>query len=65
MWCVLGEDHWEAWFWRPLIEGYCKYESMINGTLGLEDIATMNDLIDFKHENEKRYRRHMESKSGH
>lgn len=42
---------------RPVLEGLCKYESLIDGTLGLEDIARMNEAIDVKNENEARYRK--------
>ena len=48
-----GED----WLMRPVLEGLCKYESLIDGTLGLEDIARMNEAIDVKNENEARYRK--------
>ena len=36
----------------------CKYESVIDGTLSLADIATMNDILTVKQENEAR---HMEA----
>lgn len=39
---------------RPVDRGYCLYESLIDGTLGLEDVARMNDAIDVKEENERR-----------
>lgn len=45
-----GED----WLWRPMAEGLCKYESIIDGTLGLEDIATMNNVLDVKYTNQAR-----------
>lgn len=48
-----GED----WLLRPVAEGYCQYESLINGTLDLEDIARMNDAIDVRNENQLRYRK--------
>jgi hypothetical protein len=34
----------------------CKYESLIDGTLTLEDIARMNDYLDMRDENEARVR---------
>jgi len=34
----------------------CKYESLIDGTIGLEDVALMNDALDVQDENEDRYR---------
>lgn len=48
-----GED----WLFRPVLEGMCKYESLVDGTLNLEDIARMNDALDVKYENEKRFRK--------
>lgn len=47
----------EDWVMRPVVEGLCKYESIIDGTLDLEDIARLNDAIDVKYENQARYRR--------
>ena len=48
-----GED----WLLRPVLEGMCKYESLKDGTLDLEDVARMNDALDVKYENEARYRK--------
>lgn len=42
---------------RPVLEGLCKYESLFDGTLGVEDVARMNDALDVKNENESRVRR--------
>jgi hypothetical protein len=42
---------------RPAIEGMCLYESLIDGTLDLEDVARMNDALDVKAENERRWRK--------
>jgi hypothetical protein len=45
----------DDWLWRPVINGLCSYESVITpGVLGLEDIATMNDMLTVKFENENR-----------
>ena len=33
----------------------CKYESLIDGTLGLADLALMNDALDVQDENERLY----------
>lgn len=44
----------EDWLWRPVSEQMCKYESVIDGTLGLEDIATMNEILDVRFENQRR-----------
>lgn len=34
----------------------CKYESLIDGTLSLFDVALMNDALTVQDENEYRYR---------
>jgi hypothetical protein len=41
--------------YRPVARGLCKYESLIDGTLSLEDVAIMNDILDVQDENENRY----------
>lgn len=46
-----GED----WLLRPVIKGMCRYESLKDGTLSLDDIALMNDALAVKEENERRY----------
>lgn len=51
----MGDD--EDWVMRPAGEGMCLYESLINGTLGLADVARMNDYLDVRDENEKRFRK--------
>jgi hypothetical protein len=48
-----GED----WLLRPVLEGLCRYESLKDGTLDLEDIAKMNDALSVRTENENRYRK--------
>jgi hypothetical protein len=45
-----GED----WLMRPVLRGLCKYESLINGTVDLFDIARMNEALDVTDENERR-----------
>lgn len=45
-----GED----WLLRPVLRGLCKYESLKDGTLDLNDVATMNDAIDVDEENRRR-----------
>jgi len=36
------------------MEGLCRYESLLDGTLTLEDIARMNDALDVRAENQER-----------
>jgi hypothetical protein len=40
------------WLLRPVIKGMCSYESLLNGTLGLEDILRMNTALDVMAENQ-------------
>jgi hypothetical protein len=37
------------------MRGLCKYESLLDCTLSLADIALMNDALDVQEENEARY----------
>lgn len=48
-----GED----WIMRPVLEGCCKYESLLDCSLTLEDFARLNGALDVKYENEYRYRK--------
>jgi hypothetical protein len=34
------------WYMRPVIRGLCRYESLLDGSLDLHDIAEMNDALD-------------------
>jgi hypothetical protein len=45
----------EGWLLRPVAAGMCRYESLLDGTLSLADVALMNDFLDCKAENEARY----------
>lgn len=40
------------WLLRPVMAGMCRYESLIDRTLTLVDIATMNDALDVRADNE-------------
>ena len=40
---------------RPVIAGMCKYESLRDGTLNLGDIALMNEALDVRDENGRRW----------
>lgn len=42
------------WLLRPVLRRLCRYESIIDGTLHLEDIASLNDLLDVADENQAR-----------
>lgn len=39
---------------RPVVRGLCKYESLLDGTLGLAHLAEMNDALDVEDENRRR-----------
>ena len=41
------------WLLRPVARGFCKYESLIDGTLSLEHISEMNEAIDVMDENSR------------
>lgn len=47
----------EDWVMRPVLEGLCRYESLKDCTLDLEDVAKMNEALDIRAENENRYRK--------
>ncbi len=47
----------EDWIMQPVLEGLCKYESLLDCTLDLADVARLNDAINVKYENESRYRK--------
>lgn len=42
---------------KPVDQGYCRYESLLDCSLDLADIARMNDAINVKMENERRLRK--------
>jgi len=45
-----GED----WLLRPVMRGLCKYESLIDGTISIDDVALLNDALDVQEENTER-----------
>lgn len=53
----------EDWIIRPAIEGVCRYESLKDCTLDLEDVARMNAALDVKVENERLWRKAQEGKT--
>lgn len=44
----------EEWLLRPTLAGALRYESLLDGTVGLEDVALLNDALDMQAENEAR-----------
>jgi hypothetical protein len=42
----------EDWLLGPVMAGLCKYESLLDGTLDLADIALMNDALAVRRDNE-------------
>jgi Family of unknown function (DUF6889) len=44
----------EDWVMRPALEGICRYESLVDGTLDLGDVARMNEALDVRNENQAR-----------
>jgi hypothetical protein len=53
-WVRMADE--EDWLMRPVIEGMCRYESLKDCTIDLEDVARMNEALDVRAENERRYR---------
>jgi hypothetical protein len=47
-------DETEEWILQPVEAGMCRYESLLDGTLGLHDIARMNEYIAVQNENKAR-----------
>lgn len=52
----------EDWLLRPVTSGMCKYESLIDGTLDLYDVAVMNEALDVQAENSRRVNDYLSSK---
>jgi hypothetical protein len=50
------------WLLAPVSAGWCRYESLKDGTLDLLDIARMNDALAVKAENDARARKAAESR---
>lgn len=44
----------EEWLYRPVLRGLIKYESLLDGTLDLNDVAILNEAIDIEIENQNR-----------
>ena len=42
------------WLYRPMMRGLCRYESLVDGTLHIEDVAEMNAVLDATDENQRR-----------
>ena len=45
----------------PALSGLCRYESLLDGTLGLEDVALMNDAMAVRNDNQEEARRRARS----
>lgn len=48
----------EDWIMRPVLRGMCRYGELKDGSLGLFDVALMNEALDVEAENQKRLRSH-------
>ncbi|WP_186124245.1 DUF6889 family protein [Burkholderia gladioli] len=55
-----GED----WLLEPVHAQMCRYESLLDGTLDLADIALMNDSLALRADNKAAARRRQEGKHG-
>lgn len=47
-------DDMEEWVLGPVEAGLCRYESLLDGTLGLHDIARMSEYLSVLNENRAR-----------
>lgn len=47
-------DPTEEWILQPVEAGMCKYESLMDGTLSLDDIARMSEYLLVQGENKAR-----------
>lgn len=54
----------EDWAMRPVLAGCLRYESLLDGTVTLEDLARINDALDVQDENSRRITASMERKNG-
>lgn len=45
----------EDWLMRPVKNGLCKYESLVDGTLDLVDLARLNECLNVETENARRF----------
>lgn len=48
----------------PVLAGLCKYESLIDGTMSLADVALLNDALLVRTDNQDIARRRMEKNHG-
>lgn len=54
----------EEWLLRPVLAGCLRYESLLDGTVDLADVAALNDALDVRDENERRYIKAKEEEHG-
>lgn len=47
----------------PVMEGLCKYESLIDGTMDLADVALLNDALMVKADNRELIRKQRREES--
>jgi hypothetical protein len=40
------------WVMRPVLARMCNYESLLDGTIGLADVARMNEALDVQEYNQ-------------
>lgn len=53
----------EGFLMAPVLEGMCRLESLIDGTLDLEHVAWANDAIAVREENKARAQKAAEDKA--
>lgn len=47
---------------RPVLRGCCRYESLVDGTLGLYDVMLLNEALDVEAENAHRIQESMKGR---
>lgn len=53
-----------GWLLAPVAAGWCRYESLKDGTLDLVDVAVMNDALAVRAENDRRVTKAYEDRNG-
>ena len=52
----------EDWVFRPVLKGMIKAESLIDGSIDLNFLALLNEVIDIEAENNQRTQRYLSMK---
>lgn len=47
---------------KPVLRGMMKYESLLDGSIGILDLALLHDAMDVQDENNRRLQEHLKDK---